>query len=82
MQATTQITTKEAAVDLPEGMNAALGVEYLARLEGFEGDHLPAAVILERGFSETTGFFNIEELASDDRPRVRAAAGQLLEAMK
>lgn len=37
---------------------------------------------LKAVLAEKFGFFNIEELASDERPRVRAAAGQLLEAMK
>jgi hypothetical protein len=46
-----------AGADLPDGLHAAAGVEYLARLEGFSGEHLPRAVILSRGFSETTGFF-------------------------
>ena len=50
-------TTKEAA-GLPDGLHASSGVEYLARLEGFEGDTLPGAVILSAGFSETTGFFS------------------------
>jgi len=48
--------TKEAA-GLPDGLHASSGVEYLARLEGFEGDRLPGALILTTGFSETTGFF-------------------------
>ena len=50
-------TTTDKAAGLPDGLHASEGVEYLARLEGFQGDHLPAAVILSRGFSETTGFF-------------------------
>ena len=45
-----------AGADLPDGLHAAAGVEYLARLEGFEGDRLPRAVVLQRGFSETTMF--------------------------
>jgi len=44
------------------------GVEYLARLEGFEGDTLPGAVVLERGFSETTGFFKESKGRGLDRP--------------
>lgn len=50
-------TIADKAAGLPDGLHASEGVEYLARLEGFQGDHLPAAVILSRGFSETTGFF-------------------------
>ena len=54
---TTIAESKEAA-GLPDGLHASSGVEYLARLEGFEGDTLPGAVILSAGFSETTGFFS------------------------
>ncbi len=48
-------TAKEAAV--VDGLHAEVGVEYLARLEGFEGAKVPPVVILSRGFSEKTGFF-------------------------
>ena len=54
---TTIAESKEAA-GLPDGLHASSGVEYLARLEGFDGDRLPATVILSAGFSETTGFFS------------------------
>ena len=54
--ATTISEPKEAA-GLPDGLHASSGVEYLARLEGFDGGRLPATVILSVGFSETTGFF-------------------------
>jgi hypothetical protein len=55
--ATTIAEPKGAGGDLSDGLHAAAGVEYLARLEGFDGDKIPATVILTRGFSETTGFF-------------------------
>ncbi len=52
---------KEAdAGDLPDGLNAVEGVEYLARRAGWsgEGDNLPKVCIFgeELGFSEITGF--------------------------
>jgi len=55
---TTTISEPKEAAGLPDGLHASSGVEYLARLEGFDGDRLPATVILSAGFSETTGFFS------------------------
>jgi hypothetical protein len=57
MQATTQTAeTKAAAV--PDGLHSVEGVEYLAKVAGFEGEHLPSICIFgeEMGFSEVTAF--------------------------
>ena len=49
-------TKEEAAV--PDGLHSVEGVAYLAKVAGFEGEHLPTICIFdqEMGFSETTGF--------------------------
>lgn len=54
--ATTIAESKAATV--PDGLHSVNGVEYLARVAGFEGDHVPAVCIFgeEMGFSESTGF--------------------------
>ena len=56
---TTTTEPKEAAGDLPDGLNHRRGVEYLAAAAGMEPDKLGAVAIFdeELGFSETTGFF-------------------------
>jgi len=52
----TTTTTKGAAGDLPEGLNAESGVLLLAKAAGFRGDVLPDRVILRKGFSQRTAF--------------------------
>jgi hypothetical protein len=56
---TTTAEPKEAAGDLPDGLNHRRGVEYLAAAAGMEPDKIGAAVVfgVEVGFSEATGFF-------------------------
>ena len=56
---TTTAEPKEAAGDLPDGLNHRRGVEYLAAAAGMEPDMLGAAVVfgVEIGFAEATGFF-------------------------
>jgi len=50
-------TAESPACELPDGVNTPEGVLVFAGLAGYEGDHLPAVVIMERGFSEPAGFF-------------------------
>lgn len=48
----TNIATESMANDLPEGVHAPEGVEYLARRAGWKGNQLPKFV----GFGEELGF--------------------------
>lgn len=55
---TTTAEPKEAAGDLPDGLNHRRGVEYLAAAAGMKPDQLGAAAIFDEriGFSEITAF--------------------------
>lgn len=51
-------TAEPKAATVPDGLHSVEGVAYLAKVAGFEGDHVPAVCIFdeEMGFSESTGF--------------------------
>lgn len=50
--------TEPTTSELPEGVHAPEGVEYLARKAGFKGESIPAMLVFgeDLGFSETTAF--------------------------
>lgn len=58
MLSITKPISTEPQADFQEGVHSVNGVEYLAKVAGFEGEHLPTICIFgeEMGFSETTGF--------------------------